>query len=186
MPAARASWLRGLVAVATCLVLASGAGAVPDVEATGGVQGCPPPIDLTLSTSYRGSTHGSIMAILRPHGQAGGDKALPGGTLIGPQMGIKIALPAGLCPQSGSATPALKSAQRPRFEGTATGGVNVYWSNITFTTGSKGIKFTLKTTAAPALTRSAVLNVTAMAYVSDDPACNVKAQPLKVKRKGGG
>lgn len=59
--------------------------------------------------------------------------------------------------------------------------MNVFLSNITFTTGSKGIKFTLKTTAQPALNRSAVIKFTAMAWVATDPTCNLQAKPLNVR-----
>lgn len=121
MPAVRTSLLRVIAAMAAGLVLARARGA-SDAEVMGDLEGCPPPVDLRLSTSYRGSTHGSITAILRPQGHASGDKSLPKGTLVGPQMVLKIAVPVDLCPLQGKAMLAFKPKQRARFEGTASGG----------------------------------------------------------------
>lgn len=135
---------------------------------------CPPPLSLKIAAgggAMRAGKNLHIKAVLRNRDMAA---ALA-------DVSLKIALPAGLCPIKTSTAPTLHPRQRAVVEGTASGGVNVYWSSMNFKAGGKR-NFYVKTLVAANLTGPATLPIEALAWIGSDGQCSVAAQPLGVSR----
>lgn len=162
-----------LVAVAAVLVLAWATRTTASAAAQVGVGAsstCPPPLTLRVAAGNDAARAGKtvhIRATLRNHAAAL------------PDMSMKIALPAGMCPIKTWTAPALKPRRRATLEGTASGGVNVYWSTFGLKAGG-GRRFYVKATVAANLTGPAMLPVEALAWIASDGQCSVATQPLGV------
>ena len=163
------------VAVAAVLVLAWATRTTASAAAQVGVGAsstCPPPLTLRVAAGNDATRAGKtvhIRATLRNHAAAL------------PDMSMKIALPAGMCPIKTWTAPALKPRRRATLEGTASGGVNVYWSTFGLKAGG-GRRFYVKTTVSANLTGPATLPVEALAWIGSDGQCLVAAQPLGVSQ----
>lgn len=155
--------VRSMVAVASItiiLILVHAAAAVAAV--------CPSSLALEMSATASTNSH-YIKAIIRNHNR----------TAVVAEVGLKIALPTGLCPIRTSTRPILKPRQRPVLEGTATGTVNVYWSGMTFKP-MQARKFRVKSLIAGNLTKHTTLFVDGLAWVGSDGQCLVPAGPVGV------
>lgn len=168
-----ARWGRmvALVAAGALHLLLLGAGAATAVPI------CPPPLSLHLAAGGGATRAGKsllIRVILRSSDKA---SALA-------DVSLKIALPAGLCPLKTATAPKLRPQQRAVVEGTAGGGVNVYWASFGFKAGQRRT-FYVKATVARNLTAPTTLPVEALAWVGSDGQCSVAAQPVGVSQLMG-
>ena len=104
-------------------------------------------------------------------------------------LGVKLALPAGLCPnpKSMSAFPPLRPKRPAIIEEAPTGGrLNIYWDNVPLSGGKKRA-FRAKAAVRNWNATAASVRVEALVYLSQADGsgivCSVLAAPVEVRRR---